>query len=81
MPNLETGVSGYVIGVATIVNYFPVDLKGREDKTCMQCEYFDRSRSRCYLTKKISYYPDKYIGTDCPFRPENGGRLEAIDNE
>lgn len=66
MPNFETGVSSYIKAETTVTVFFPVDSRGNADISCRQCEFFSRSTGLCQLTKKVSEYPDRYVGTSCP---------------
>ena len=70
MANFESGVAGYIRGVATIEVYFPVDAKGNADISCSQCEFFRSSSSSCALNHKICAYPQKYVGQFCPLERE-----------
>lgn len=66
MANFESGVSGYIHACATVDVYFPVDMKGNADICCMQCQFFARSSGICLLTKAVSEYPTRYVGSKCP---------------
>lgn len=72
MPDFESGVTRYVHASATVDVFFPVDNKGNADVCCMQCEFFHRNSSRCGLNDRLSAYPQKYIGQDCPLEFEGG---------
>lgn len=65
---IESGVSGYINGYATVEVHFPVDLKGNADVNCRQCWYFRRTYSTCGLNGEVCEYPDKYIGSKCPLK-------------
>lgn len=65
MANFETGVSGYVDGIAVITVHFPVDLHGNADVCCDQCPHFRRSYKTCGLNNSVCHYP-KYKGAECP---------------
>ena len=67
----ESGVSGYVSGVAEIKVNFPVDEKGRAEIACKQCPYLSSNERMCQLNKQPVAYPNKYVGQDCPLREEN----------
>jgi hypothetical protein len=60
----ETGVTKFIRGVATVENFFPVDLKGNPDLSCNQCKFYDRV-SKCRLNGELVNYP-KYLGAHCP---------------
>lgn len=66
MANFESGVSGYITGVATVKNDFPVDFKGNADISCEQCQFFRRNARACGLNGEICEYPNKYVGSRCP---------------
>ena len=66
MPNFESGVKAYIMGKCEIQVHFPVDFKDNTDVCCYQCKMFSRNNGICQLTKEISEYPTKYIGSNCP---------------
>lgn len=72
MPDFESGVKGFVIGKATVINVFPIDFKDRADISCYQCRYFRRSSSSCALNGEICQYPEKYVGVNCPLEIGEG---------
>lgn len=74
MPNFESGVHHFIHVEATVCMHFPVDLRGRADVSCNQCEFLRRSSKSCALNGRIVQYPEHYVGADCPFLPY----LEAI---
>lgn len=66
MANFESGVSGYVTGEYTVKVFFPVDHKGNAEVHCYMCKFFSRNNGVCQLTKEVSEYPTKHIGSHCP---------------
>lgn len=68
MSDFSSGVKAYIIGEATVKVHFPIDYKDNADVSCYQCKYFSRTSGICYLTKDISEYPQKYIGSTCPLK-------------
>ena len=68
MPNFDNGVQGYIMGECAVKVHFPVDWNGKADVCCYQCLFFSRNNGICQLTKQISEYPTKYIGSNCPLR-------------
>lgn len=64
--NFDSGVKAYLTGETTVKVHFPIDHKGNADVNCHQCNFFSRTSGICYLTKEISEYPQKYIGSCCP---------------
>jgi hypothetical protein len=70
MAYFESGVKEYIKAYATIEVAFPVDFKGSADICCYQCQFFSRNNGVCQLTKEITAYPQKYVGTECPLVPE-----------
>lgn len=62
----ETGVGGYVWGKTEISVPFPVTRKGEPDVCCDHCRYLSRTGKYCQLNKEIVYWPEKYIGDQCP---------------
>ena len=71
MADFSSGVKRYIKAVAVIEVSFPVDFKDSMDVNCHQCKFFSRQSGICQLTKEISEYPQRYIGSHCP--------LEFID--
>ena len=70
MADFNTGVSGYVKAVATVVTWFPIDEKGRESCCCDACRFFQRNSKRCGLTYDV--IPDeRYVGRQCPLKRVN----------
>jgi hypothetical protein len=68
MADFSSGVKGYIIGECTVQVHFPIDMKGNTDINCYQCKFFSRNNGVCQLTKEISEYPIKYIGSMCPLQ-------------
>lgn len=68
MPNFDNGVSSYIKGKCTIEVNFPVDNRGHTDVRCDMCRYYGRSSKTCQLNKEIVYYPERYIGANCPLK-------------
>ena len=66
MANFESGVKSYIKGECKVTIYFPVDFKDNYDVCCYQCKMFSRNTGICQLTKEISEFPTKYIGSKCP---------------
>lgn len=66
MANFDSGVKRYIKATATVTVSFPVDFKDNADITCYQCKFFSRTSGICQLTKEISEFPQKYVGSHCP---------------
>ena len=66
--NVDRGVNGYIFGECTVKVHFPIDLKGKVDINCYQCKMFSRNTGVCQLTKEVTEYPIKYIGSMCPLQ-------------
>ena len=66
MANFDNGVKGYIIGEVTLKVPFPVSWEGKTDVNCYQCNFFSRHSGIRQLTKQVSEYPIKYIGSSCP---------------
>ena len=66
MSNFDSGVKAYITGECVVKVTFPVDFKDNAEVNCYQCKFFSRSAGICHLTKEISEYPTKYIGSNCP---------------
>ena len=62
----ESGVSGYVWARALVCTHFPIDHNGKTMVCCEQCEFYRPANRKCGLTGKISEFPSKYIGSECP---------------
>ena len=62
----NSGVKAYITGECVVKIHFPVDFNGNEDVSCFQCKMFSRNTGICQLTKEISEYPAKFIGSKCP---------------
>lgn len=66
MSDFSSGVKAYITGETTVKVHFPIDYKDNADVSCYQCKYFSRASGICYLTKEISEYPQRFIGSTCP---------------
>lgn len=64
--DFENGVKRYVWARAMVVTHFPVDFRDNAAVNCEQCEFYRPANRKCGLTGKISEYPSKYIGSECP---------------
>lgn len=65
MPNFESGVAGYITGVATVRVHFPVDFKGRAAINCKQCPYLSSNERVCQLNKMPVAFPSQFVGDNC----------------
>ena len=66
LSNFDSGVKGYISGECVVKINFPVDFKDNAEVNCYQCKMFSRNTGVCQLTKEISEFPSKYIGSHCP---------------
>lgn len=66
MASFDSGVKAYITGKCEIQIHFPMDFKNNADVCCYQCKMFSRNNGICQLTKEVSEYPTKYIGSNCP---------------
>ena len=66
MASFENGVKAYITGECVVKIHFPVDFKDNAEVNCYQCKMFSRNNGICQLTKEISEYPTKYVGSNCP---------------
>ena len=66
MGNLDDGVKSYIMTQAVITVGFPVSFSGVAEISCYHCKYFTHSSGVCQLTKEVSEYPQKYVGSHCP---------------
>lgn len=80
MANFESGVSSYIVGVATVKVYFPVDEKGRSEIACRHCPYLSSNERMCQLNKEPVAYPNRYVGHSCPLT-EYIENMEEKENE
>lgn len=78
MANFDSGVKSYIKATATVTVAFPVDFRDNADINCYQCRFFSRNNGICQLTKEISEFPQRYVGSNCPLnileerKEENG---------
>lgn len=79
MANFESGVKSYIVGECKVKVNFPVDWHDNFSVNCYQCKFFSRSSGICQLTKEISEYPQKFIGSCCPL--EFSGEIEKSKKE
>lgn len=66
MADFSSGVKAYITGECVVKIHFPVDFRDNFEVCCYQCKMFSRNTGMCQLTKEISEYPTKYIGSHCP---------------
>lgn len=66
MAYFESGVKKYIKAYAVVMMSFPVDFRDSVDISCHQCNFFSRSSGICQLTKKVTAYPQRCVGDDCP---------------
>jgi hypothetical protein len=78
-PNFDSGVKAYIIGECTVQVHFPMDWKDNADVSCYQCQMFSRNNGICQLTREISEYPTKRIGSKCPL--QFSGEIELLKKE
>jgi hypothetical protein len=64
--NFDSGVKSYIKAYAVVEVGFPVDWKDNPDVCCYQCKFFSRNTGMCQLTKEMSEFPQKYVGSHCP---------------
>lgn len=64
----ESGVKSYVKGTCIVEVSFPIDWRDNAEVNCYQCKFFSRNNGICQLTKEISEFPTKYIGSHCPLK-------------
>lgn len=70
MSSFDSGVRGYVFGVATVRVPFPIDWTGVANINCVQCPFYSSSSRRCQLNKEVVAFPEKYVGDMCPLEEE-----------
>ena len=76
MPNFDSGVKAYILGECVVKVHFPIDWKDSADVCCYQCKFFSRNNGICQITKEISEYPQKHIGSQCPL--EFSGEINEL---
>lgn len=69
MADFSDGVKRYIKARAVVEVNFPVDFRGNEEVACVHCQFYIVATKRCGLTHSVVYYPEKFIGTDCPLVP------------
>lgn len=67
---LDSGVSSYITGTATVTVHFPVDSKGKEYIRCAYCPYLSANEKICRLNSEIVAFPKQYVGDKCPLKIE-----------
>ena len=73
MSALDNGVKEFIITRAVITVGFPVSFSGVVEQNCYHCKYFTHSSGVCQLTKEVSEFPQRYVGSHCP--------LEIVEEE
>lgn len=71
MADFASGVKSFIEAECLVTVKFPVDWKDNPDVSCYQCKFFSRNNGICQLTKEVSEYPQKYIGSNCPLNFKN----------
>ena len=71
MSDYPTGVADYVVGTATVTNYFPINRRGDVDLCCEHCRFYVMRSRRCFLTDELQHYPDSDRGMNCPLEIES----------
>jgi hypothetical protein len=66
LSDFSNGVSGYIVGEATVKVHFPVDIKGNPAVNCCQCPFYRQNYRRCGLNDEMVAFGEKYIGQHCP---------------
>ena len=68
MKDFDCGVKAYITGECTVKVSFPVDWRDNAEINCYQCKFFSRNNGICQITKEVSEFPQKYIGSRCPLK-------------
>lgn len=81
MANFDSGVFGYVIGVASVEVPFPIDKNGNAEIACKHCPYLSSNERMCQLNKKPVAYPNKFVGDFCPLmlKMDDGSEVNEIN--
>ncbi len=66
MGKFDSGVKRYVKAVAVVEVGFPVSWRDSEEIACKHCKFFERAKSKCWLTGQVVNFPDGFVGSECP---------------
>lgn len=66
MAHFDSGVVDYVRAKATVYVNFPIDARGNVSICCDACFYHNKTTNTCALTKRVTHFPSKYVGDECP---------------
>lgn len=69
MGMFEDGVKRYIKARAVVEVGFPVDWRDSAEIACKHCPFYIVATRKCGLTHDVVYYPDKYVGSECPLVP------------
>lgn len=72
----ESGVKAYITATSEVVVHFPVDWNGRTHICCKYCPFLSGNERVCYLNKKPVYFPERYVGPECPLIPGENDKEE-----
>ena len=83
MASFESGVQGYISGIAFVRVNFPVDSHGHAEIACKHCQFLSSNTRICRLNNKPVAYPMTNVGQYCPLYPEElndiTGEVPTID--
>lgn len=66
MANFDSGVKRFIKARAVVEVSFPVDWKDNAEIACKHCPFYVRATQKCALNGEVLYYPEKYVGYECP---------------
>lgn len=69
MANFEDGVKRYIKARAVVEVGFPVDWRDSVEIACKHCPFYIVATRKCGLTHDVVYFPEKYVGSNCPLEP------------
>lgn len=66
MSSLDNGVKAFLMTQTVITVGFPIGFSGQVEQNCFHCKFFTHSSGVCQLTKEVSEFPQRYVGSHCP---------------
>ena len=78
MPQLESGVKGYVRVMAVLDWHFPIDFHDRVYECCEMCFWYREASKTCGINHEPIPFPGKYRGANCPFAVVTEEQAEKI---
>lgn len=66
MGKFDSGVKRYIKAIAVVEVGFPVSWRDSAEIACKHCKFFERAKSKCWLTQQVVNFPDGFVGSECP---------------